>query len=43
MSEYDVYRRQILTYEDDPRAERVKMWICQNFIFHNYLSSDLDI
>ena len=25
-SESDVYRRQILTYEDGPRAERVKRW-----------------
>ena len=27
MSEYDVCRRQILTYKDDPRAERVKIFV----------------
>ena len=27
MSESDVYRRQILTYRDDPRSERLKILI----------------
>ena len=27
-SESDVYRRQILTYKDAPRAERVKAFMC---------------
>ena len=31
-SESDVYRRQILTYKDDPRAKRVNV-----FNFHNYV------
>ena len=26
-SESDVYRRQILTYKDGPRAERVEDWV----------------
>ena len=26
-SEYDVYRRQILTYKDGPRTERVKLCV----------------
>ena len=31
-SESDVYRRQIMTYEDDPRAERVesRKYFCVN-------------
>ena len=26
-SEYDVYRRQIVTYKDDPRTERIEIFI----------------
>ena len=34
-SESDVYRRQILTYKDGPRAERVKLYTSWN-VFSNF-------
>ena len=36
MSEADVYRRQILTYRDDPRTERIKIFIMAVDTQHKY-------
>ena len=38
-SESDVYRRQILTYKDDPRADRVKVQVMSIYSRFQYIHS----